>query len=31
MNISNNEKCYIFDEGYGYDGLWCPCSRCKIH
>ena len=29
MNISNNEKCYIFDEGYGYDGLWCPCSRCQ--
>lgn len=29
MNISNNEKCYIFDEGYGYDGAWCPCSRCQ--
>ena len=28
MNSSSNEKC-LFDEGYCYDGLWCPCFRCQ--
>lgn len=29
MNYSSDNKCYIFDEGYGYDGLQCPCFKCQ--
>ena len=29
MESTNDEECRIFDEGYGYDGPWCPCSRCQ--
>jgi hypothetical protein len=29
METSNSEECRIFDEGYGYDGTWCPCSKCQ--
>ena len=29
METSNSEECHIFDEGYGYDGAWCPCSKCE--
>jgi predicted nucleotidyltransferase len=28
MTTTTDDTCQIFDEGYGYDGKWCPCSRC---
>ena len=28
MTTTTDDTCLIFEEGYGYDGKWCPCTRC---